>query len=159
MITQELVKELFTYSNGKLYWKKDKKRAKAGAEAGHLNSTGYKRCKINKKGYLIHRIIYLLHHGVLPDVLDHINGNPLDNRIENLRAATNQQNQYNSKLRKDNTSGVKGVNWHKQSQKWMVRVRIGTIRKYIGRFDDLELAKLVSIEAQNKYYKEFARHE
>jgi hypothetical protein len=159
MITQELVRELFNYVDGKIYWRIKKQKVTLGKEAGTLNSGGYKFCGINGKLYLVHRIIYLFHHGVLPEILDHINGDPLDNRIENLRPATHSQNLYNSKLRKDNTSGVKGVSWHKQSQKWMVRIRIGTFRKSLGLFDDLELAKLVSIEAQNKYYKEFARHE
>jgi hypothetical protein len=159
MITQELVQSLFTYSDGCLYWKVNKGPARKGNKVGYLNNTGYLRCKINGKGYLIHRAIYLLHYGVLPEILDHINGNVLDNRIENLREATNQQNQFNAKLRSDNTSGVKGVSWNKSKKKWWVRVRIGNTRTHIGYFDDLELADLVAIEARNKYYKEFAKHE
>lgn len=159
MITQKLVKELFRYDDGNLYWKVCRQNIRIGDCVGCLNNTGYMRTKINGKNYLVHRIIYLWHHGVLPNILDHINGNPIDNRIENLREATNRQNQYNSKLRRDNTSGIKGVNWKKSSQKWQVRVRIGTTRKTIGAFKDLELAELVSIEAQHKYYKEFARNE
>lgn len=159
MITQELVKDLFEYRDGKLYWKKCHRKDFNGTEAGCLNNTGYLRVKITKAGYLVHRLIYLMHHGRLPVMIDHINGNPLDNRIDNLREASSPQNQYNAKVRKDNLSGIKGVGWNKNKKKWIVRIRINGKRKHLGCFDDLELAELVIIEARNKYHKEFARNE
>lgn len=159
MITQELVRYLFTYKDGELYWQNCPKTHQNGTKAGYLNNTGYLRVKINQKGYLIHRLIYLAHHGHLPQMIDHINGNPLDNRIENLREATSCENQYNAKVRKDNYSGIKGIGWNKNKKKWIVRIRINGVRKTLGAFEDLELAELVILEARNKYHKEFARNE
>lgn len=159
MITQELVRHLFDYEDGQLYWKNCSKKTLNGTKAGYLNNTGYLRVKIGTTGYLVHRLIYLRHHGCLPKILDHINGNPLDNRIENLREASKYENQYNAKVRTDNSSGIKGIGWHKTKQKWMVRIRINGVRKNLGCFTDLELAELVILEARDKYHKEFARNE
>lgn len=161
MITHDLVKELFIYDDGNLYWKINRTgTAKQGTKAGSINpTTGYMRVKVNGKQRLVHRIIYLFHHGVLPAILDHINGNILDNRIENLREATPAQNQYNAKLRKDNTSGIKGVTFRKSQKTWQVRVKINGVRKYIGDYKSLELAEIAATEARNKYHKEFAKHE
>lgn len=160
MITQELINSLFEYDNGVLYWKVNRTgTAKKGTQAGWLHSNGYFRCKVKGKPYLVHRLIYLAHHGYLPEILDHINGNPLDNRIENLREASKYENQYNSKIRNDNSSGVKGIGWNKTKKKWIVRIKINGVRKHLGAFDDLELAELVILEARDKYHKEFARNE
>jgi hypothetical protein len=150
---------LFTYKDGELYWQNCPKTNLNGTKAGYLNNTGYLRVKINQKGYLIHRLIYVSHHGYLPKMIDHINGNPLDNRIENLREATSYENQYNAKARKDNYSGIKGIGWNKTKKKWIVRIRINGVRKHLGAFEDLELAELVILEARDKYHKEFARNE
>ncbi len=156
--TQEQVKSLFNYKDGDLYWKKSltKNHFELNKKAGSLRGNKYLRVFINKKSYANHRIIFLYHYGYLPKFIDHIDNNKLNNKIENLREATVQQNNCNTKLRKDNTSGIKGV--HKVQKKWLVRVQINNKRKIIGRFDDLELAELVAIEARNKYHKEFARH-
>ena len=69
----------------------------------------------------------------------------------------NLQNAYNTKIRTNNTSGVKGVSWHKKDKKWRVRVCVDGVNNFIGNFDDLELAELVAIEARDKYHGKFAR--
>ena len=101
----------------------------------------------------------MMHYGYLPKYIDHVDGDSVNNRIENLREATNQQNAYNQKLRKNSTSGVKGVNWDKDTNKWRVRIQINGKHTHIGSFEDLMLAELVAVEARDKYHKEFARHE
>jgi hypothetical protein len=150
MITQKECLELFEYKNGNLYRKNGKK-------VGNLNSNGYLRVGIKYKLYDVHRVIFMLHYGFLPKNVDHIDGNPLNNKMENLRPANYQTNAQNRKCRKDNKIAIKGVS--QNGKKWQVRVQIAKDkRKYFGSFDDLELAELVAIEARNKYHKEFANH-
>ena len=82
-ITQDYVKQLFEYRDGELYWKvKYSQRVKIGAKAGALDGDEYFRISINGKRYLNHRLIFLMHHGYLPEYLDHIDGNPSNNKIE-----------------------------------------------------------------------------
>jgi hypothetical protein len=164
-LTQDKVKELFEYRDGALFWKnktvdslgRSLKRFN-GKPTGCLDSSGYLQTKINGKLHLNHRIIYLMFHGHLPKVLDHINSDRTDNHIENLRPATVSQNNHNSICRKDNTSGYKNVSWHKRFQKWMVRIDANKQTKYVGYFKDLELADLVAQEARDKFHKEYVNH-
>ena len=159
IITQDYVKQLFEYRDGELYWKvKPSKKVLIGAKVGNLNQSGYFHLQLNKKTYKTHRIIFLMHYGYLPNCLDHIDGNPLNNKFENLRPATVNQNAYNSKLIKNNTSGVKNVSWYKLTNKWHVRVKINGKEKSFGYFKDLELADLVAQEARDKYHGKFANH-
>lgn len=159
IITQDYVNQLFEYRDGELFWKiKHSRNILIGKKVGSKTKRGYFQLRIDKKFYLIHRVIFLMHYGHLPEYLDHIDGNPSNNKIENLRAATLTQNQYNKKLNKNNSSGIKGVSWKITLKKWEVRIQIKKIPKIIGYFDDLELAGLVVQEARNKYHGEFANH-
>jgi hypothetical protein len=97
-------------------------------------------------------------HGVLPTFIDHINNNRLDNRIENLRIATDSQNNCNKGIQANNTSGSKNVKWHERIKKYEVSVQVNKQRKYIGVFEDLELADLVATMAREKYHGSFAKH-
>lgn len=161
MITQELLNQNFYYKNGGLYWISDRNyKAKKDQKAGSLG-TGHRywHIQIKQKTIAEHRAIFLMHHGYLPNFVDHIDNNALNNKIENLRESTCSQNQYNSKLRKDSRSKIKNVKWHKATQKWMVCVRVNKKEKYFGIYHDIELAELVATEVRNKYHKEFARHQ
>ena len=159
MITQEQVKKLFDYRNGELYWMINPcKNVKIGDMAGSLNNKGYKRTSINKKIYSIHRLIFLMFHGYLPKVLDHIDGNRLNNQIENLREATAAQNQHNSKKPITNTSGVKCVFWHKQTKKWQVKLKTNGVSKSFGLYNDIEVAKFIAETMRYKYHGAFANH-
>ena len=157
-ITQELLHELFEYRNGELYWKIHRGAVKAGTIAGHIDNTGYKRISINKKLYRNHRLIFLMYIGKLPKIIDHINGNKLDNRIENLREATHSENLWNQKLARHNTSGAKGVAWHTRDEKWYCSIKIGGKQIYLGYYSDFEEAKKVVEKARNKYHGEFANN-
>jgi len=157
MITQELALEHFEYKDGYLYWKKHRKTTMIGSLAG-FESKKYWYVGLKSKRYMLHRVIFLMFYGKLSQVIDHIDGNPSNNKIENLRSATQQENCYNSALRTNNTSGFKGVNWHKLRSKWKVEIRINGKKQHFGLFEDLELAALVAQEARNKYHKEFANH-
>jgi hypothetical protein len=156
-LTQEYLHSLFYYKDGNLYSKINRYKTtirKNDLIKCYLTS-GYLRTCINYKSYRIHRLIFMMHHGYLPKQIDHINGIKDDNRIENLRAATQSQNLFNRTLTKSNTSGIKNVTF--EQNKYRVRLRINNKVINFGSYDDLELAELVAIEARDKYHGEFAR--
>ena len=160
-LTQQYLHEIFEYKDGELYWKKINPFAhciKIGCIAGGSEKIAYKRTRISNKAYLNHRLIFLMHHGYLPKFIDHVDGNPFNNNIENLRETTLSQNQQNSKKRNDNTSSIKNINWNKKANKWVVQLCINGKNKHFGYFDDITVAELVAQEARNKYYGEYARH-
>jgi hypothetical protein len=159
-LTKEYLHELFEYIDGKLYWKTDRGPHKVkGKRAGCLDNRGYYVVSINNLSYQQHRIIWLYHHGNIPDCLDHINGKKDDNRIENLRQATFSQNQYNKKIPKHNTSGVKGVSWDKKRNKWYAQIEFSGKHYNLGRYDTIEEATQKVRQARENLHKEFARHE
>ena len=158
-LTQEYLHQLFEYKNGNLYWKENRGNNKiCGKKAGSVDKQGYLIIRINKKAYKTHRLMFLYHYGFIPNCIDHIDGNKINNNINNLREATRSQNGCNSKIKKNNTSGVKNVSWSKTNKKWVVQIRKNGKFLYRGFFDDLELAELVAIEARDKYHGKFANH-
>ena len=157
-LNQEIVKELFEYKDGHLYWKVNRGPKKKGEPVSCKTDKGYFRVGLFGKTYRVHRLIYLLHHGYLPNELDHIDGNRSNNRIENLREATKSQNQYNKGIQKNNTSGVKGVWFDKVAKKWSTQLFVKGKKFYFGYFDSLEEAKKVIETARNNLHKEFANH-
>jgi hypothetical protein len=157
IITQDYVKQLFEYRNGELYWKTGQRTSVLGKKAGTLKNKYYS-VQINGKIYRNHRIIFLMHHGFFPVQVDHINGDTLNNCIENLRAATTFGNNQNRKKSSNNTSGHKGVVWHKGKKKWQVQMSVNNKYKCFGSFDNLELADLVAQEVRDKYHGKFANH-
>lgn len=158
MLTKEYLNKLFEYKDGKLFWKVKKSGVTQGKQAGNYDGFRYRQLRIDGKLYKEHRVIFCFFHGHIPKEVDHINNNPLDNRIENLRPANRSQNMRNSLLRKDSISGCKGVGFIKKTSKWRVRIWTDSGRIYLGDFEDLELAKLVATEARNKYHGEFVNH-
>lgn len=107
----------------------------AGKEAGGIDQTGYRGVKIYNQTIHAHRIIWCWAHGDWPGCIDHINGNPLDNRICNLRSVTRQMNQRNQRMHKSNTSGRTGVSWNKVSAKWVASIKMNDRSHYLGSFD------------------------
>lgn len=158
-LTQECLHELFEYRDGCLYWRISiGSKIKIGSIAGYRSKTNNRSSiQIYKKVYLIHRIIYLFHYGYIPQFLDHIDNNPQNNKIENLRPATRLQNSYNRKLNANNKSGVKGVYWRKNIKKYIARCTVNSVRYNLGHFVNLEEAKKVIDEFRLKNHKEFAR--
>lgn len=160
IITQELLHSLFEYKNGELFWKiNSSKRTKIGTKAGCLRKHGYSLVCIKNKRYYIHRIIFMMFNGYMPEFVDHIDNSPLNNKIENLRSATKSENQHNRGIKNCNTSGYKNVTWNKKLKKWQVAIKVNKKDIYIGVFKDLELADLIAQEARNKYHKNFARNQ
>lgn len=157
-ITKERLLELFEYRDGKIFFKFRSGSKSAGKEAGSIQPNGYKRVRIDRKSYAVHRIIFFMHYGFLPEFLDHINNDKLDNRFENLRPATISQNNHNIKIPKHNTSGVKGLTWDKNAKKWHAAIKLNGKKIYLGIFQDKELAELVICEARSKYHQGFANN-
>jgi hypothetical protein len=150
--------DMLEYKNGELYWTSNASVKMRGKLAGSLNNRGYRKIEINGKKYGAHQIVFALHNGYIPEVLDHINNNPSDNRIENLRAATKSENGYNRKQILSNTSGAKNVSYRQDTNKWRVDIRIDGKPFCFGSYDDFDLADLVATEARNKYHGQFKNH-
>ena len=154
--------ELFEYrDDGVLIRKIDvAKNARKGDIVGNLTNYGYLNFQINGKKYFVHRIIYYMHHGHMDDTMqiDHIDGNPANNRIENLRLVTRSQNGCNRKIDKNSTTGVKGVSWHKNIMKFEARIMKNNKRVHIGYYDTLEAAEKAITEARENEHGEYARH-
>ena len=157
-LSQNLLNELFEYRDGNLFWKVSRGSVKKGQIAGTLANTGYWQIIISRRFYLAHRLIFLMHKGYLPIELDHIDGNKLNNCIDNLRETTKSQNQFNKGLMKNNVSGVKNVHWCKTRNKWRVLISVNGKQKDFGHFEDIEVAKAVATTFRNQHHKEFANH-
>ena len=99
-----------------------------------------------------------MHYGSLPKSIDHIDGNSLNNKIENLRACTASENLCNARLRSDNTSGVKGVDWFKPQQRWRARVKLDKKEFHLGYFHTKEEAIDAVMANRNKIHKDFSRY-
>jgi len=120
-------------------------------------SKGYIQIRINKKLYKLHRLIYKYFNEAWDitdtsynNLIDHININSYDNRIENLRIATHSQNCRNQNKRKNCSSKYKGIYWGKNNNKWQAKIRINGKVKYLGSFDNEEEAA----EVYKKKYDE-----
>lgn len=159
-LTQDYVQYLFEYVDGILYWKNstNPKRVPNGSLAGKPNMDGYLETQINKKKHGNHRIIFLMFNGYLPEQVDHKDNNINNNFINNLRAATCAQNQANSKTRKDNTSGFKGVKFSKKTNKYEVSIQKNNKRYYFGQYITLEEAALVAKQKRMELHGDFANN-
>jgi len=117
--------------------------------------SGYFVGKIFNRKYLAHRVAWAIYSGEWPEhQIDHINGNKLDNRIANLRCATNQENSKNRAIGTRNTSGTIGVCWYNRDRVWVARVSKNGKRKTIGLFKNKDEA----IEARAKANLEYGYH-
>lgn len=155
MITQDQVKAYFSYDNGtgRLTWKIDRGARKTkGKIAGWTNNNGYAHIQIDEKTYSAHHIVWLYHNAELPKFcIDHINGIRTDNRIENLRRATNGENQQNQrKPQSNNKSGFLGV--VKFGKKWKAQIGDGGKRIHIGVYETPELAHKAYLEKKRELH-------
>jgi len=157
-LSKEILQHLFNYEDGELYWKNHHWfKNNVGKKAGTKMKTGYYHICIKQQIYLKHRLIFLYHHGYLPEYIDHINGDKDNNRIENLRPADYNQNGYNQKIPKNNKSGYKGVVWRENQKRWIAQVGYKNKMYHLGSFilkkDAIDTVKIF----REKHHKEFAR--
>lgn len=177
-LTQEIVQELLDYNpeTGILTWKERSKEwfkrerdwkpwniRFAGKEAGHdwkgskgrKASTSYRQISIFSIIYPAHRVAWMYYHGYWPNVIDHINGNGLDNRITNLRDVSYQENSKNMAKFCNNTSGVTGVCWCNTHEKWIARINVRGKKITLGYFENFDEA----VEARKSAEVEYGYHE
>ena len=153
--THEKVKQLFDYRDGNLYWKqRPLSDFKTSQGHGAFNATlvgkkacgqiidKYEKIKLNKKYYLTHRLIYIWHFNDLTETheVDHIDNNPSNNDISNLRLANRKENISNTVLSSKNKSGIKGVSFDSSRGKWMAQIKHGDT-KISKRFNDIKDAE------------------
>lgn len=159
MLTPDTVHSVLEYREGQLFWKVTTGRARTGALAGHKRADGY--VVIHWKGTQMyaHRLVFMLCNGREPSgFIDHVNGDPSDNRVENLRECTQAQNVRNQRLRSDSTTGIKGVHKMKRTCKWKAHITLGGKTVHIGYFGTKEEAEAAVIARRSLEFKEFARH-
>lgn len=158
MITAEELRQRLDYNpeTGIFTWKKlpaTTSAARIGGEAGCLWNTGYRMIVMKPKRYLAHRLAWLYVYGKWPDKdLDHINRNPSDNRIANLREATTRENQLNTTPGK---SGVKGVAWNTRCQKWSAQLWVKGRRVFLGLYTNVADAAAHYQWARLSYDREY----
>lgn len=117
------------------------------------NNTGYIYANHNNKRIYLHRLLFNLTEK--NKYVDHINHNILDNRRKNLRVVSNSQNQMNRDKPKQNTSGIKGVYWHKNKEKWQANIQVDNKLLYLGIFDSKQDAIKARKAAEKKYFNEY----
>lgn len=139
-----------------------------GQLAGTLRKDGYVEVTVRGKQHRAHRLAWLIVYGKWPEgQIDHKNRNRSDNRIDNLREANNQQNQWNRECQKNNFSGLKGVSmvklkprtkWKRTPVKpWEARIKVNGKTKVLGRYVTKEEAALAYIEASQRVHGEFSK--
>jgi hypothetical protein len=130
-------------------------RNRNGKSIDGLDAYGYIQVGYCKKVYKAHRLIWAIVYGEFPKgQIDHINGIRHDNRIDNLRDVTQQQNAHNKKeIFKTNTSGYKGVCWNKRSKKWQSCISVNKKTIYLGVFEDAKLAHQAYLDAKKAYHQ------
>ncbi|MFN3833410.1 MAG: HNH endonuclease signature motif containing protein [Allorhizobium sp.] len=133
----------------------------AGQEAlTNVNAHGYRRGRVGKRYLLAHRVIWLLHTGSWPaGDIDHIDGVRTNNRLQNLRAVTRQQNMRNQKTRSTNTSGAQGVSWDRRQGQWCVNIMVNGKNLHYGYFNDFDaaVARRKLAELQNGFHPNHGR--
>ena len=161
-MTKEDVRLLFVYEpdtgrlrrlgKGKPYpWHNSGNGAKYLAT--HIGSEGGRR-------QYAHRLVWLYHHGFMPKMIDHIDGDTKNNRIENLRECSGAQNQYNTGRPNNNSSGYKGVYFCKgRASPWRARIGVNYKKIVLGYFKTAELAAAAYAEGAKTYAKEFAKYD
>jgi len=157
LITQERLKELFTYHAEDGSFVRNvtiAPNAQKGSWAGYVGKNGYRYISIDNKKYLAHRLAWLYTYGEMPEVnIDHIDGNGLNNKISNLRECNQSQNAANSKPR-GGEAGLKGVTI--QAGKFRARIKVAGKSKHLGYFSTAEQAHQAYCEAAKQEFGEFA---
>lgn len=155
--------DVFIYSDGLLIWKNDKidKRGRPtkfrrGDFAGSARPDGYVGIVHEYKRYLLHRIVWEMHNGKIPDgmTIDHIDHNPANSRIENLRMVEHRDNLKNQSMSRSNKSGITGVFFVKSRNKWRASICVNYRKIRIGDYHNFDDA----VEARKNAEKEHNFH-
>lgn len=142
---------VFVDADSRLRWAYTYNNKIKGELAGWQTHRGYWMVKLCGGKFLAHRVIWAITHDEWPEEqIDHINGDPSDNRIENLRIANQSQNNWNRPIFRNNTTGFPGVTYEPSRNKYKAAIRIDGKPKNLGRFDSAE-------EASEAYQRECVR--
>lgn len=157
-MNQRDLKRILSYdeNSGEFMWKtRLSNRGVVGKIAGTPSTHGHVQIRINGVFYKAHRLAWLYVYGELPDgEIDHINHNPYDNRISNLRNVSHKENARNQSMRKTNTSGVTGVYFYKRDRKWDAKIMVDGAMIHLGRF----VNKIDAIIARKMAEQEYGFH-
>ena len=152
-----VIRQIFEYRDGDLIWRPRDRSSFTrpcdyarwlnqfeGRAAGHTEVRGYRQIRLSSPAgsYMAHRLVWAYHHGAIGEGLeiDHIDGNPANNRLENLRCVPHSENLRNRAKLRSNTSGSNGVAWLPERKKWRARSFVGG-SKHLGYFDAREDAE------------------
>ena len=159
-LTAERLRELLLYDpeTGVFTWRKlTGKKGFVGKIAGcRAEVDGRVLIGIDGGRYRAHRLAWLYMTGEWPAEVDHIDGNPSNNRWRNLRLANRRDQSANTKRRSDNSSGLKGVVWHPQTRKWRVQIKCTGFKKHVGLYSTKEEAAQAYMEAARVRFGDFA---
>lgn len=155
--TQEELRAEFLDDGNGLIWNVRKKCVRMGAKAGSLSGDGYWQVWFRGKNWKLHRLLWIFRNGPIPEgkIIDHINGDKLDNRAENLRLCDHSQNARNRK-RPPSKLGVPGVQF---VMGYRAFIKVHGVTKVLGWFDTLEEATAARKAAELKYGGEFGWRE
>jgi hypothetical protein len=159
------------YTTGILYWKERPRsmfrtdrgwrtfNAQRANKAIKCSRRGYVVVRLFNKLYQVHRIVFEMANNrtIGDNDVDHSDGMPSNNRPENLRAATVSQNMMNARLRKDNTSGLKGVYWSHQRNKWFAKLVVNRKQVHLGFHETRGLAAVARAKGALRLHGQFAR--
>jgi hypothetical protein len=159
MITQEELKRLFRYESETgnfIRLVKTNRRMVIGSIAGHADKFGYVRIKIGNNLYLLHRLAWLYVYGKFPDmIIDHIDGNPNNNKLINLREASLEENSRNSNIKSNNKCGYRGVVYKESTGMWQAQCGMGGVSTYLGNYLTPQEASIVYESHVKSKYGEF----
>lgn len=162
MITQEYLKSILHYEleTGIWTWIASRPKINIGDIAGGLTELGYVKIKIDGRKYLAHRLAHFYMTGEWPEFeIDHEDLNRSNNKWKNIRNATRTQNFANQRKYSNNKSGIKGVCWDKDANKWLAQIQVNKKKIKLGRYINIEDAKEAYVRAANWYFGKFARFE
>ena len=157
----DYLRQCFVYDpdTGVLTWLLRKAyRIQIGDVAGSPTDRGYLCVRLDGSNYKVHRIVWAMYAGLAAArPLDHVNGVKSDNRISNLREASSSENGRNTSAYRNNTSGYKGVSWHKRIGKWGSAIRLYGRVRHLGYFTEIEDAAAAYAAASKELHGEFGR--
>lgn len=155
-LSADRARELLNYDpdTGRFTWRVNRGRLAAGAPAGSTRKDGYVVLVVDRVKLLAHRVAWLMSHGVMPEGdVDHINGQPGDNRLDNLRDVSRRDNLQNRRTPQSSSkTGRLGVTWDKRTGRWKSAIRVDGRCKHLGRFDDIEVAAAAYLAAKRIHH-------
>src|ERR1700756_2237744 len=160
-LSLEVARALLSYDplTGVLVWKVKGHKIAPGKVAGSHNVDGYNRVTVKGHSYMAIHLIWFIQTGEWPEHgVDHKDRNPTNDAWSNLRLATYTQNNHNLSIRKDNKTGVKGVQFVNKNSlnPYFVRIGVNGAQISLGHYPSLEEAKNVRAAAELKYHGEFS---